>query len=142
MTSDETFGWTEERINKAIQALAELPPLPKQEVKILPPEETCACGKVVPVSQLEMLDTGVFRTIGDVCKGCKHGHDLDKTTAKIVCARCKRVIVRVTPSRDKTGFEFKAGKSYHLSECKLCTPEIERCPIIEKVIWDRKHKQH
>ena len=102
--------------------------------------ETSACGKKVPIASLEEINTGVFRIIGDVCKGCQSGKQLDKEYARVVCCRCKRVITRIKPARDKTGFTFVAGKTYHLSECGLCNPDIQRCPIIEKVMWDRKRK--
>lgn len=141
MRSTETFGWTEEKIQQAIATLASLPPPAQPEVKILEPEEVCACGKKVPIVSLEELDTGVFKTIGDVCKGCAAGHKLDREHAKIICARCKRVICRITPATDKTGFSFKAGKVYHLVRCGLCEPGVEQCQIIEKVLWDRSHKK-
>lgn len=134
-------GWTGEELETAIRVLGSLPPPKKAEPKILPPEEVCACGKKVPIVNLEELDTGVFKIIGDVCKGCKAGHELDSKYARVVCCRCKRVVLRINPATDKTGFTFIAGKTYHLSECSLCNPDIERCPIIEKVIWDRSHKK-
>ena len=141
MRSEETFGWSEEKIRQAIRTLAELPPPAQEEPKILSPEEVCACGKKVPLIDLEEMNTGVFKSVGDICKGCKDGHRLDQLHAKIVCARCKRVIGRVKPATDKTGFTFRAGKTYHLAQCGLCEPGIERCPIIEKILWDRNHKK-
>lgn len=130
---------TEEKLNKMISILAALPPMKKQKL-IVEPTETCACGKKIPITALEELDTGVFKTLNDVCKGCKEGHKIDRELARVVCAQCKRVITRIKPAVDKTGFEFKAGKTYHVSECSMCNPEIQRCPIIEKVLWDKKHK--
>lgn len=141
MRNQETFGWTEEKINQAISVLASLPPPAQQNPKIFEPEEVCACGKKVPIFKLEEIDTGVFKTIGDVCKGCKEGHQLDKMHAKLICATCKRIIGRLEPAVDKTGFRFKAGKTYHLANCGFCDPNNKKFPIIEKVIWDRTHKK-
>lgn len=130
---------TEEKLNKMINVLSSLPPVKPQKL-ITEPKETCACGKHVHITDLEELDTGVFKTLNDVCKGCKEGHKIDRELARVVCAQCKRVLVRIKPNKDKTGFEFKAGRTYHVSECNLCNPDIQRCPIIEKVLWDKKHK--
>lgn len=141
MTSDNlnALGWTGEELTQAMRILGSLPPAKPQKI-ITEPMETCACGKKVPVASLEEINTGVFKIIGDVCKGCKSGQQLDREYARVVCCRCKRVITRIKPARDKTGFTFVAGKTYHLSECGLCNPDIQRCPIIEKVLWDRKRK--
>lgn len=133
-------GWKGEELEKAIRILGDMPPPKKFTPKILPPTETCACGKKVPIADLEEVNTGVFKIIGDVCKGCKAGHEIDSKYARVVCCRCKRVITRIRPATDKTGFTFIAGRTYHLAECSLCNPEIQRCPIIEKVMWDRAHK--
>ena len=132
-------GLTEEKINRMVGVLASLPPLKPQPL-IHKPQERCVCGKLVPITTLEELDTGVFKTLNDVCKGCTEGKKIDRGLARIVCARCKRVLLRIKPATDKTGFEFKAGKTYHVSECSLCNPDISECPIIEKVLWDKWHK--
>lgn len=134
------MGWSGEDLEKAIKILGSLPPPKQEKVVVLDPVETCACGKKVPITSLEELNTGVFKIIGDVCKGCKDGKRLDRELARVVCSRCKRVITRIKPATDHTGFTFQAGKTYHLAECALCNPKIEQCPIIEKVIWNRTHK--
>lgn len=133
------MGWNGEDVEKAIKILGSLPPPKQDKPVILKPTETCACGKTVPITSLEEINTGVFKIIGDVCKGCKDGKRLDAQLARVVCSRCKRVITRIKPAKDKTGFVFQAGRTYHLAECALCNPKIERCPIIEKVIWNRTH---
>lgn len=133
-------GWTGEDFTKALKILGSLPPVQRQPL-IVEPQETCACGKKVPLASLEELDTGVFKIIGDVCKGCKDGKRIDSELARVVCCQCKRVLTRIKPATDKTGFKFVAGRTYHVSECALCTPGIVRCPIIEKVMWDRRNKK-
>lgn len=130
---------SDEKMNKMINVLASLPPVKPQKL-ITEPKETCACGKHVHITALEELDTGVFKTLNDICKNCPDGRKIDRELARVVCAQCKRVITRIKPAVDKTGFEFKAGKTYHVSECSMCNQEIQRCPIIEKVLWDKKHK--
>ena len=131
-------GWTGEDFVKAIRIL-EAMPVEKPKPLIKDPVETCVCGKSVPVASLEELDTGVFKCLNDVCKGCVEGHKIDKKMARLVCCNCKRVIVRIKPATDKTGFKFIAGKTYHTPTCALCTEGTVRCPIIEKVMWNKKH---
>lgn len=129
---------TEEKLNKMIGVLASMPPVDPQPI-IDTPMEKCVCGKMVPVASLESLDTGVFKTLNDVCIGCPDGKKIDKELARVVCARCKRILIRLKPATDATGFKFEAGRTYHVSECSLCNPNIQRCPIIEKVLWNKSH---
>lgn len=137
----------EETINELLKVAEMLPPLPKKEVKIEEPYETCVCGKKVlmDVNHLEVLDTGVFKTLSDVCIGCREGKKIDMETARLVCANCKRTICRITPHRDPvSGFTFRAGKSYHLESCALCNPDPNGnsvpYKIIEVVLWNKIHK--
>lgn len=136
-TTMSDINITEEKLNKMIGILASMPPVVPQPI-IETPKEKCACGKMVHVNSLEALDTGVFKTLNDVCVGCKDGKKIDKELARVVCARCKRVIIRLKPAKDVTGFTFEAGRTYHVSECSLCNPSIQRCPIIEKVLWNKR----
>lgn len=126
---------TGETVDKLLQVLASLPPLQKQPI-VNDLTETCACGKQVSVTALEELDTGVFKTLNDVCKDCPTGKKLDKEMARLVCAGCKRVITRIKPATDKTGFKFLPGKTYHLSNCAFCNPGLGKYQIVEKVLWD------
>lgn len=125
-----------DKVDKMIAVLASLPPLKPQPV-INDFKETCACGKKVNITSLEELDTGVFKTLNDICKNCPEGHKIDKELARVVCAACKRVITRIKPAKDKTGFRFLPGKTYHLSNCAFCNPGENKYQIIEKVLWDR-----
>lgn len=131
---------TGEKMQEMVNVLASLPPPEKQPI-IEDLRETCACGKRVHIADLEELNTGVFKTYNDICKNCPTGHKLDKELARVVCASCKRVICRIKPAKDKTGFKFIAGRTYHLATCALCAPGKERYPIIEKVLWDRANKK-
>jgi len=131
---------TGEKMHEMVNILASLPPPEKQEI-LTDTRETCACGKKVHVADLEELDTGVFKTYNDVCKNCPEGKKLDKETARVVCAMCKRVICRIKPVKDKTGFTFYPNKTYHLASCALCAPGKIKYPIVEKVLWDRKNKK-
>lgn len=130
------------RLKEAVKLLAGLPPLPKP---IIPKEtQTCACGKQVEIEKLASLNTGVFVTLGDVCKGCKEAEEMDRKNARIVCVKCKRVLMHIPPVVDKTGFRFEANKTYHLNGCPQCEPTLDAesrqaHTIIEKAMWNRMH---
>lgn len=127
-------------IDAMVAALATLPPSTAKPVT-LEFRETCACGKKVPVDKLEMLNTGVFIMPNDVCKGCKAGHKEDAEKARLVCVCCKRVIMRIPPCTDKSGFTFLPGRTYFLEHCGNCNKTTERHRIIEKVAWNNDHKK-
>lgn len=109
---------------------------PSSKELITDPQETCLCGKKVPITSLEDLNTGVILTISNVCKDCRSGKKLDRETARIICVRCKRVVARISPGKDKTGFSFEKNKSYHLTKCAFCEPGLTESPIIEKHVYD------
>lgn len=123
----------------AAKILSQLPP---PEPKVVKPEtQTCVCGRHVTYDKLKPVNTGVFHTWNDVCKGCKVGEEYDRTHARLVCARCKRVIMHLPPSVDKTGFRFEANKSYHVESCPQCDATLKKqsFTIIEKAMWNRTH---
>jgi hypothetical protein len=81
----------------------------------------CACQKMVPLSNFRVYNTGLINAVDNVCPGCRHG--LEKY-AIIVCARCRAVVARIEPHKDKTGFVFEPGRSYHLDCCAICEPQV------------------
>ena len=103
---------------------------------------TCACGNKVRLTDLTVINTGVFQAINTVCMGCVKGAIEDSKLARLVCSKCRTVIGRVKPSKDKTGFRLEAGKSYHLSGCDACCPGETEFKLLEKVLWDRKFLKH
>lgn len=133
---ENKFNLTGEDIDAMLKAMASLPPVKKVTPK-MEFTETCACGKSVPVTNLMQLNTGVIVMPNNICKGCKEGQKLDKETARVVCLKCKRVICRVKPVKDKQGFEFKAGKTYHMESCGFCNPDKQNHMLVEKYIHSR-----
>ncbi len=125
---------------EASRLLASLPPLEEKKI-IIPQVQTCCCGKEVDLTKLDALNTGVFVTLSDVCKGCKEGKRFDQTHARLVCVKCKKVLMHIPPGVDKTGFSFEANKSYHLEGCPQCNAASKRqnFTIIEKALWNRTH---
>lgn len=131
----------EKFLREAAKIFTKLPPL-KDEGIVKPEKEQCVCGKTVDISQFDMLNTGLFLTHSNVCKGCKEGHAADKSHARVVCVNCKRVFTHIKPGVDKTGFKIEAGKSYHMKGCPRCQSLASKntaFPLIEKVVWNRAH---
>ena len=133
----------EEFLKEAAKIFTKLPP-PKKKLETKITKESCVCGKMVDITDLEALNTGLFLTHSDVCKGCKEGHQVDQHSARVVCVKCKRVLMHIKPGVDKTGFRIVAGKSYHVPKCPQCMSVFRekydpKIPLIEKVVWNRAH---
>lgn len=131
------------RVMEMAHALDKLPVNNKPgglSVTLTPPTVKCVCGKMIPdITGLDSLNTGVILAVSDVCKNCKEGHKYDASKARLVCVKCKRVVMHINPCRDKIdGFEFKAGKSYHLEGCPQCTGKDGEYKIIEKFLYKKK----
>lgn len=95
----------------------------------------CACGKIKPVVELTKRSSGVVTFVDNVCAGCEmHSQGL----ATIICVKCRRVLGRVKPLKDKLGFEFKAGRVYHVEYCPKCVPGTKKAVLIEMILFYRK----
>ena len=130
-----------ERIKPAKKILGEV--LQKRDdeekaAKLLGPKDKCVCNKNVQVTEFPLLNTGVIVCCNNVCPGCKAGVKHDNETARIVCVRCKKVVARLKPSKDKTGFRYVAGQTYHSDACPECKPNLTESQIVEKVIYMKK----
>lgn len=110
-------------------------------IKLELPAITCVCGKTIKlIDSLETLNTGVVLTANNVCKGCREGKRYDLAHARIVCAKCKRVVQRIKPFKDPIDkFEYKAGRSYHTDGCPQCTGQDGTFKVIEKFLYRRKN---
>ena len=133
------------RLAEMVDALAKLPETDKEpglHVNLELPDIECVCGKKIKlIDRLETLNTGVLLTVNNVCKGCREGHRYDKAHARIICAKCKRVVQRVKPFKDPIDhFEYKAGHNYHTDGCPQCTGQDGAYKVIEKFLYRRKNK--
>jgi hypothetical protein len=98
---------------------------------------TCICNKRKLLTQMEIINSGVFHVVSNVCKDCRSGLKHDREMSRIVCCTCKSVVSRLSPGRDLDGFVFAANASYHVDKCGVCTPGLSESPIIEKLIYQR-----
>jgi hypothetical protein len=103
-------------------------------------QEDCACGRKGSVSRFKPLDTGVTQILNNVCDGCAEGHKMDKELARVVCWGCKKVVMRISPHRDKDGFLYRAGHTYHTNACPVCQKGVESSVLAEKMVWMKKNR--
>lgn len=105
-------------------------------------KETCACHRQVSPDLFSPLNTGVCMVRNNVCRGCKEGAAEDAKTARIVCAGCGSVMMRVPPEKDSDGFVFVANRSYHVQRCMSCADQKDLAKdgaaVVEKALYLRK----
>lgn len=101
-------------------------------------QEDCCCGRKGSPLRFAQLDTGVMTILNNVCEGCVEGRRMDRELARIVCAGCRKVVMRVSPSTDPDGFVYKAGQTYHTNACPACQDGLEASMLVEKVIFMKK----
>jgi hypothetical protein len=96
----------------------------------------CACDKLVSVVEMRPIYTGVINALDNVCAGClSHAKGL----SALVCRRCRKVVARVAPHKDKLGFQFVANRYYHITHCPACRVEGEEADstIVEQYLHHR-----
>lgn len=120
-----------------INHLEKVPPPVTPKFDALDKLEECGCGKLKAIRNFSVKDSGVVRYLDNICEGCPRRAELEEQVT-IICAQCKKVAGRMDPAKDPTGFEFKAGKTYHTHQCPFCNPGLTKFPIIEKLLYDRK----
>ena len=93
-----------DKFQDLLQLLKKLPPAPNKDNyegmlvrdnKKIP----CACGdKVISINECRRIDTGVIQALDTMCKECKTAV---RGTCPLICIRCKRVVSRMEPGKDK-----------------------------------------
>ena len=102
----------------------------------LKPEYRCACGLVKPVETFPVVDTGVCKSLYNVCAECMtHAEKV----SHLCCFTCKEVYAHIEPGKkDKTGFEFKPGKFYHSKNCPQCSTN-GKSQIAEMLVYFKRN---
>ena len=99
--------------------------------------QQCACKKLKPVTQFPIYHTGQMRALNTVCKGCEKQF---ANFARIVCRNCKTPVLFVQAHRDKEGFEFAAGRTYHVTCCPGCNNQAKMVVPVEKIVFDYRRR--
>lgn len=79
------------------------------------------CGKThVPLSELQVLDTGIVKATNYICPECRKEFER-MGVCPIVCIKCKNVVGYMSFGKTKSGFIMERGKPYHIEHCPQCT---------------------
>lgn len=97
---------------------------------------TCLCGHRKHKGTMPQRHSGIVPFKDTVCRGCTKAA---RGTATIVCSRCREVIGKIPPGKDKDGFTFVRDSVYHVVNCPNCCPEIESTEIVERILWLRRN---
>lgn len=100
-------------------------------------EMHCACKKYKPASAFPLYDTGHIKAFDTVCADCPDVRKWAKM-ARVVCKNCRVPVLFVSPHKDDKGFEFVAGRSYHLTGCFMCDPDMKSAIPVEKIVFDHR----
>lgn len=98
-------------------------------------EAMCACKKMKPLAEMPLYNTGFIMAVDNVCFGCRNQW---KDFARIVCKNCKLPEMFVSPHEDKSGFRFERGRTYHITACLRCCPELKIMIPVEKIAFDHR----
>lgn len=114
-----------------ISALSSLPPPPLREDRD-PSKTACVCGKYVEIRHCKVGYTGYVNYVVALCPDCeKHA----AKHARVVCPKCRTLVLLIPPHRDPHGFQMLAGKCYHVEHCPGCRTDTDKAPIIEKLLF-------
>lgn len=107
-------------------------PTPGVSDRLNPEKCPCVCGKYVPVSSCSVAWSGFINYVVSLCPSCEK--DL-ADCARVVCPRCKVIVLLIKPYKDRHGFEFKKGGVYHVQSCPVCVPGVSHSAIAEKIMF-------
>ncbi len=85
------------------------------------------------------FNTGVVQNVvSRVCRDCPNGaRQAVARLFAIVCAGCREVVSYAEPYRERrTGFQWEAGKCYHVPSCPSCEGRVFAfSPVIEQKLF-------
>ena len=136
-----TPTWADKQATALVRAVLTLPPAPTT-THVSPEifDTKCLCGikrTVLDFAQ-RVTPSGVsYRE--SVCIHCPRNTVLKQWSklAVVVCVGCRKELIRLSPRKEKSGFEFKAGHTYHVLNCPLCKPGLDRSPFVEQTLYER-----
>lgn len=128
----------EQRLATYLNAISQLPAPP---VPIILPEcdskyMQCLCGNMKLKTDMPIRSTGIVSFRDTLCPGCVKPKE-SRNWATLVCYKCRTVLGKIEPMKDKDGFVFERGKCYHTSRCPACCADILQTEITERVLWQR-----
>lgn len=119
-----------------IKALRDLPPPPLREDRD-PSKTACVCKAFVPITECHIAYSGYVNYIVALCPTCRQGL---KDYARVVCPKCKTLVLLIKPHKDPHGFSMLRGQCYHVEHCPTCRPGTDKAPIIEKLLFYKERR--
>lgn len=107
-------------------------PVPAVADRFDPTKVPCVCGRYVPVAECSVAWSGFTNYLVALCP--EHLQSL-RECSRVVCPRCKTIVLLLEPFKDKHGFEFKKGAVYHVEACPICRPGLLKSAIVEKIVF-------
>ena len=104
---------------------------------------TCGhCSKRISVKEeCRWIDSGYVSFLDNVRYSKCCGSQIEDKLCAMVCVCCQRPAAYITPHSNPTGFEFKAGRPYHIDSCsECCGKEGLESIIIEQVVHNNLNK--
>ena len=105
---------------------------------------TCSgCRKKVSVSKdCREMSTGYIKYLDTISFTPCCGSNVDERLCPMICIPCKRVALLITPHVNKGGFEYIAGRPYHLDSCSECDGSHGlKSMIIEQIVYNKLNGQ-
>lgn len=109
----------------------------------VPPRAFCvSCKSSRPVTDMHFIaNTGLIKNVQDcLCHLCsvQYAKEAEKIV-RVVCAGCKEVVHVMEPEKEPSGFEWKAGRCYHVAVCPICAkdPKLKSSTVVEMIAFFR-----
>lgn len=96
----------------------------------------CLCGKLIPLPECRIIQTGVRTTHPVVDGTCPECAKQARGMAQVVCLRCHRVVALLKPRRDPDGFRIDGGRYYHIEQCPKCVSGTQVSHLVERMVFD------
>lgn len=114
-----------------------VPPMPDIEERFDPTKVPCVCGKYVLIQDCKVAWSGFTHYVVALCPD--HLKDL-RDMSRVVCPRCKTLVMLLDPHEEANGFVFAKGGTYHVEACPICSPGLKKSAIAEKIIFYKQRK--
>jgi hypothetical protein len=126
-------------LGKLKEIVDQMPEAPKAPTPVIEADRVlCACGKKkIHISEVKRLRTSTGFVLDYICDECER---MVPNHSRIVCLRCRKVVSRMPPHKDPSGFVFEARKFYHVDACPDCQPGLTSSNLLEKQQFDAERR--
>lgn len=130
----------EEPLNIQASWIEALSKMPKLDPSVVHPSAmiACLCGKLVHTAECRTAYSGYVNYVVALCTD--HAPYLTQHT-RLICPRCRQIVMFIPPHKDPHGFVYERGATLHVERCPQCRPDLRlpdggyRAPIVEKILF-------